>query len=241
MSNDAAPQLVLTQVNKVYRVDDQTVDAVREVSLTVRRGELLTVIGHSGSGKTTLLSIIGGIARPDSGRVLFNGVDIQTLDSDGLADYRRDKVGFMFQFASLLPMLTARENLLLPVAFAGNRRAAGGRPEQKAADLLALVGLQDRINAYPAQLSGGQQRRVAIARAFMNDPQLILADEPTGDLDEETEQDILRIFREYNQQGVTFVVVTHNRHLAATQINPRVLRMKQGMLREESWPEEKED
>lgn len=228
------PQLVLEQVGKVYQVDEQSLAAVREVSLTVRRGEMLAVIGHSGSGKTTLLAMIGGIARPDSGRILFNGRDIHTLDSDQLADYRCDKVGFMFQFASLLPMLTARENLLLPAAFGRSRGKLDPKAEQKAADLLALVGLGDRLDAYPAQLSGGQQRRVAIARAFMNDPELILADEPTGDLDEETEQDILRIFREYNRQGVTFVVVTHNRQLAASQDNPRLVRMQQGLLREET-------
>ncbi len=229
-------QLVIEGVGKVYRVDEQTLAAVREVSLTVKRGEMVAVIGHSGSGKTTLLSMIGGIARPDSGRVLFNGRDIHTMNSDQLADYRCDKVGFMFQFASLLPMLTARENLLLPAAFGRSRGKPDGRAEQKAAELLALVGLGDRLAAYPAQLSGGQQRRVAIARAFMNDPELILADEPTGDLDEETEQDILRIFREYNRQGTTFVVVTHNRQLAASQDNPRVVRMKQGLLQEEIGP-----
>lgn len=227
-------QLVIEGVGKVYRVDEQALAAVREVSLTVKRGEMVAVIGHSGSGKTTLLSMIGGIARPDSGRILFNGHDIHTLNSDQLADYRCDKVGFMFQFASLLPMLTARENLLLPAAFGRSRGKADHKAEQKAAELLALVGLGDRMDAYPSQLSGGQQRRVAIARAFMNDPELILADEPTGDLDEETEQDILRIFREYNRQGVTFLVVTHNRQLAADQNNPRLVRMKQGLLREET-------
>jgi putative ABC transport system ATP-binding protein/lipoprotein-releasing system ATP-binding protein len=153
---------------------------------------------------------------PTRGRVLFNNRDLSALDSDGLSEYRCEKAGFMFQSASLLPILTAKENLLLPVAFrpkrsAGTRQAA----EQRAVELLQAVGLGDKINAYPAQLSGGQQRRVAIARAFMNGPDVVLADEPTGDLDEETEAEMMRFFMAMNRdKGTTFILVTHNTELA---------------------------
>jgi putative ABC transport system ATP-binding protein/lipoprotein-releasing system ATP-binding protein len=160
--------LVADRLTKVYEIDRVTFNAVSDVSLRLERGDFASVIGHSGSGKTTLLSIVGGIAAPSSGRVLFKDTDIYSLGSDGLSGYRCADIGFIFQFASLLPMLTARENLLLPVSFSerGDRASA----EKRAAELLAKVGLGDKVNAYPAQLSGGQQRRVAIARAFMNEP-----------------------------------------------------------------------
>ncbi|MBZ0155791.1 MAG: ABC transporter ATP-binding protein [Alphaproteobacteria bacterium] len=223
------PQLVLEGVMKTFIVDNERIDAVNNVSLEVGRGDLLSIIGHSGSGKTTLLSIIGGIVRPTSGRVLFEDRDIYSLASDGLSGYRCEKVGFMFQFASLLPMLTAKENLLLPVIFREGRRSAGEQEERKAAELLRLVGLGDKMNAYPSQLSGGQQRRVAIARAFMNDPELILADEPTGDLDEETEADMMRFFRTMNEErGITFIIVTHTTELARQ--TKRQMRMSNGVI-----------
>ncbi|OGW18577.1 MAG: ABC transporter [Nitrospirae bacterium GWC1_57_7] len=209
--------LVLDNIAKVYEAVGETIRAVGGVSLAVEKGEFISIVGHSGSGKTTLLSIIGGLCRPTSGSILYNDSDIGALDSDGLAKYRAERIGFMFQFASLLPVLTAKENLMLPLLFQGARdRSAKGDGEQKAEELLRRVGLADKINAYPAQLSGGQQRRVAIARAFMNDPEIILADEPTGDLDEQTEEDKMRFFQAMNrEQGVTFIMVTHNRDLAS--------------------------
>ncbi len=207
--------LVLEGITKVYEAAGETIRAVGGVSLTVEKGEFISIVGHSGSGKTTLLSIIGGLVRPTSGTILCKGADIGTLDSDGLAQYRAERIGFMFQFASLLPVLTAKENLMLPLLFqrgGGPAKEDGGR---KAEELLRRVGLSDKINAYPAQLSGGQQRRVAIARAFMNEPEIILADEPTGDLDEGTEEDMMQFFQAMNrEQGVTFIMVTHNRDLA---------------------------
>ncbi|MCC6346150.1 MAG: ABC transporter ATP-binding protein, partial [Nitrospirales bacterium] len=208
---------------------NERIDAVHDASLEVGKGDMLSIIGHSGSGKTTLLSIIGGIAHPTSGRVVFDGRDIYSLPSDGLSEYRCRKVGFMFQFASLLPMLSAKENLLLPVIFREDGGRAGAQEERKAVELLRLVGLEDKVNAYPAQLSGGQQRRVAIARAFINDPELVLADEPTGDLDEETEADMMRFFRMMNgERGITFIIVTHTAELAR-QANKR-LRMRNGVI-----------
>jgi putative ABC transport system ATP-binding protein/lipoprotein-releasing system ATP-binding protein len=223
-------QVVIENVQKEYRVGNDTIAAVRNASVSIVRGEFVTIVGHSGSGKTTLLSLVGGMVSPTAGRVLFNGTDIYTWDSDRLSEYRCEKIGFMFQSASLLPILTAQENLLLPVAFRSHRSANGS--EARAAELLSAVGLEDKINAYPAQLSGGQQRRVAIARSFMNAPELILADEPTGDLDEETENEMMQFFLRMNEQHqTTFIMVTHNTDLAR-QAKKR-LRMHHGVLQAE--------
>lgn len=220
------PQIIVDNITKTYLVDNAPIDAVRSVSLRIGKGDFISIVGHSGSGKTTLLSMIGGITRPSSGTVLFEGEDIFALASDRVSEYRCEKIGFMFQFASLLPILTVKENLLLPTVF---RPHAGGQVAAKAEELLQMVGLADKINVYPAQLSGGQQRRVAIARAFMNDPALVLADEPTGDLDEETEGDMMRFFKAMNEaKGVTFIMVTHNTDLARQ--TKRHLRMNQGTL-----------
>lgn len=196
------------------------------VNLDIDRGDFVTILGHSGSGKTTLLSLIGGLTQPDSGTVYIDGTENWHQPDPALADLRNRKIGFIFQFASLIPTLTVVENILLPLSFAkspeGDRRYA--------MHLLERVGLRERANNLPGQLSGGQQRRVAIARSFINRPEIILADEPTGDLDEATEDDILALFREFNQDGVTFVVVTHNGGLAGTQQTPRILNMSQGVL-----------
>lgn len=227
------PQIELRNVVKTYRSGGQELHAVSNASLTTDAGDFLSIVGHSGSGKTTLLSLVGGIIAPSSGSVLFEGMELAALGSDRLSEYRCEKIGFMFQFFSLLPMLTVRENLLLPTAFAARgKNAAQGSTEKKAIDLLRMVGLADKINVYPSQLSGGQQRRVAIARAFMNDPAIILADEPTGDLDEETEMDMMNFFRTMNRaRGITFIMVTHNSDLA--KMTGRQLRMDRGVVREQ--------
>lgn len=224
------PQVITEKVAKVYFVHDNRIDAVKDASLKINRGEFVSIVGHSGSGKTTLLSMIGGVVNPTSGNVLYEGEDIYTYNSDRLSDYRCEKIGFMFQFASLLPILTAKENLLLPPVFKSKKSDKNGN-EQKAIELLKMVDLGDKIDAYPSQLSGGQQRRVAIARAFMNDPELILADEPTGDLDEETEADMVKFFQRMNEEkNITFIMVTHNTELARR--TKRCLRMNNGMLEE---------
>jgi ABC-type lipoprotein export system ATPase subunit len=221
-------QIELLDISKLYRVGDQTIRAVDGVSLKIEKGDFVSVVGHSGSGKTTLLSIIGGIIRPTSGRMLFEGTDISTLDDDRLSAYRNMKIGFMFQFASLLPILTAKENTLLPGLFGPGASAVDGK---KAEEYLSMVGLGDKIGSYPSQLSGGQQRRVAIARALMNDPEIILADEPTGDLDEETEAEIMALFKQLNsQKKVTFIFITHNLHLAKQAY--KQVWMGQGVLKE---------
>jgi ABC-type lipoprotein export system ATPase subunit len=223
-------QITLQNITKTYKVGEESLVAVKDVSLDIQSGDFISIVGHSGSGKTTLLSMIGGITTPTSGKISFEDMDLSTMGSDSLSEYRCQQIGFMFQFASLLPMLTVKENLLLPTMFVPvSDRAAAPKLENKAAELLRSVGLLDKINSYPSQLSGGQQRRIAIARSFMNNPKLILADEPTGDLDEETEQDMLNFFKSMNQtEGITFVIVTHNTELAGK--TQRRLKMHQGSL-----------
>lgn len=224
-------QLRIDSVTKTYFIGDLRIDAVKNATIEVKKGDFVSIIGHSGSGKTTLLSIIGGIASPTSGRLLFRDEDIYAFDSDRLSDYRCMDIGFMFQFASLLPILTAKENLLLPLIFRSKKPDNMQEAGRKAVDLLKMVGLGDKIDAYPSQLSGGQQRRVAIARAFMNDPELILADEPTGDLDEDTEQEMIKFFRKMNEEkGITFIMVTHNTGLAYQ--TKRHIRMTNGIIEE---------
>jgi putative ABC transport system ATP-binding protein/lipoprotein-releasing system ATP-binding protein len=221
-------QFVIDNVSKEYKVGSDAIVAVKNASLAIEKGSFVSIVGHSGSGKTTLLSLIGGMVSPSAGRLLFNGADITTWDNDRLSEYRCEQVGFMFQSASLLPILTAQENLLLPVAFRTHTPPRGDH-EQRALDLLRAVGLGDKLNAYPAQLSGGQQRRVAIARSFMNDPELVLADEPTGDLDEETESEMMQFFLRMNREyGTTFVMVTHNSDLARQ--TQRHFRMERGVI-----------
>ncbi len=223
-------QIVVKHVTKLYTVGNDIFSAVRNVSLTINEGDFISIVGHSGSGKTTLLSLIGGITAPTSGSILFSGTDIGSAGSDALAEYRNGRVGFMFQFASLLPMLTILENLMLPAVFADQRAARTG-VRTRAEELLAMVGLSDKVASFPSQLSGGQQRRVAIARAFMNKPRLILADEPTGDLDEATEEEMMRFFMSMNRSlRITFVMVTHNTDLAR-QANQQFV-MHEGELRE---------
>jgi putative ABC transport system ATP-binding protein/lipoprotein-releasing system ATP-binding protein len=224
------PHLVVEKVIKTFAVGESTLQAVNDISFEIERGEFVSITGHSGSGKTTLLAILGGISKPSSGRVLFDGMDIYSLGSNGLSEYRCEKIGFVFQFASLLPMLTAKENLLLPVGF-HTRKLSVDKAEKKALELLGLVGLSDKADSYPAQLSGGQQRRVAIARAFMNEPEMILADEPTGDLDEETEADVMKFFMTMNEKNrTTFLMVTHNMDLAKQ--TKRQMKMHNGNIQE---------
>ncbi len=221
-------QIELLDISKLFRIGDMTIRAVDGVSLKIEKGDFVSIVGHSGSGKTTLLSIIGGIMKPTSGRMLFDGTDISTLDDDRLSAYRNRKIGFMFQFASLLPILTAKENILLPGLFGMGGSIVDGK---KAEEYLSLVGLGDKIDSYPSQLSGGQQRRVAIARALMNTPEVILADEPTGDLDEETEAEIMELFNRLNRENkVTFIFITHNQLLARRA--RRQVRMGHGVLKE---------
>lgn len=214
-------------LTKTYSIDGQALKAVDNVSFVVSRGEMVSIIGHSGSGKTTLLSLIGGLTKPDSGQVMIDGVNLWSMNDDRLSEFRNKKMNFIYQFSSLIPTLTTIENVLLPTAF-GNY---SGDIEGYARELIRTVGLEDKTNSYPSHLSGGQQRRVAIARAFINSPEIILADEPTGDLDEETEKEVIELFRRMNKEkGITFIIVTHDREIA-NQVKKR-FRMTNGVLSE---------
>lgn len=220
------PFLHIENLTRTYTVDSTPFVGVDNISLTINKGEFLSIVGHSGSGKTTLISIIGGILKPTTGRVLLEGTDICTLDDSRLSEYRVNRIGFMFQFASLLPILTAKENVLLPGIFSPGKNVAD---DKAAVDLLEMVGIGEKADSYPSQLSGGQQRRVAIARALLNKPDIILADEPTGDLDEETEAEIMNLFEKINQKhGVTIILITHNLNLAGKA--QKKLRMSKGRL-----------
>lgn len=221
-------QIEIIDISKTYAIGGMTINAVDHVSLNINKGDFVSIVGHSGSGKTTLLSIIGGIIGPTSGSVVYDGMNICSFNDEKLSEYRNDKIGFMFQFASLLPMLTAKENVLLPGLFS---RKGGLDNSKKAEQYLSMVGIGDKADAYPSQLSGGQQRRVAIARALINEPEIILADEPTGDLDEETEAEIMDLFKRLNRdRKVTFIFITHNLDLAGQA--QKQVRMSHGVLKE---------
>lgn len=216
----------LADVNKHYQQGTETVRAVDKVTLQVEAGDFLLITGRSGSGKTTLLSLIGGLTRPTSGEVIVFDQSLAKLDDPAMSALRAERIGFVFQFASLMPTLSALDNVRLPGLFAQNPVNL-----DEAARLLSWVGLADKLGSYPAQLSGGQQARVAVARALANRPDLLLADEPTGNLDVETEQEIMALFRELNlNNDTTIVLVTHNPELA--RYGNRHLVMDSGRLNE---------
>ena len=218
----------LEDICRSFQVGDETVHALDHVSLLINPGDYISVMGPSGSGKSTLLNMLGLLDLPNAGSYRFEDRELTTLSEEKRASFRREKIGFIFQFARLIPTLSVLENILLPLSFTNNPQ--GDR--QYALDLLERVGLGGRQDDLPGQLSGGQQRRVAIARSFINRPEIILADEPTGDLDEETEKEILAIFKDFNNQGITFLVVSHNKDLAGSQDTPRILTMKNGSISE---------
>jgi putative ABC transport system ATP-binding protein/macrolide transport system ATP-binding/permease protein/lipoprotein-releasing system ATP-binding protein len=219
--------LTARNLRKVYPAGPRTVEAVADVSLEVAPGELVALCGRSGSGKSTLLAMLGGLCRPSAGNVLLEGTDVCAMGSNALAELRGLRIGFVFQFASLLPTLRAIDNVALPALIGG--AADLGTVYKRAEGLLARVGLPDRGDAYPGELSGGEQRRVALARALINDPPLLLADEPTGDLDEETEAEVLRLLLDvHRSQGKTLVLVTHNQDIARQA--SRVLRVHRGRI-----------
>ncbi len=205
--------IALRGVSKVYYLGKRTpVPAVQEVSLEVAKREFVVITGRSGSGKTTLLNLAAGLARPTAGQVLIEGVDLWTLNDGQQALLRQRMLGFIFQFPSLLPSLTALENVVLPTAF--GRRVGGAEAYDRAASLLSQLGLGDKLRAYPRQLSAGQQKRVVIARALINEPSILLADEPTSDLDEETEREFMALLQGiYEGNRLTILLVTHNRGL----------------------------
>src|SRR5436309_6600993 len=204
----------LTDVHKTYHTGDVDVHAVRGGSLEIGRGEFVALMGASGSGKSTLMNILGCLDRPTSGRYVLDQADVSVLDRDQLADIRNHKLGFVFQSFNLLPRTSARENVELPLLY-GTHRLTHAQLREKADAVLASVGLAGREDHHPSQLSGGQQQRVAIARALVNDPEVVLADEPTGNLDSRTSVEIMGIFQQLNERGITIIMVTHEQDIAA--------------------------
>ena len=204
----------LDDVHKTYRTGEMEVHAVRGVSLKIQTGEFVALMGSSGSGKSTLMNILGCLDRPTRGRYLLDGQDVSGLERDQLADYRNGKLGFVFQSFNLLPRTSARENVELPLLY-GTRRLTNAELRHRADEVLSSVGLAGREDHHPSQLSGGQQQRVAIARALINKPEVLLADEPTGNLDSRTSIEIMGIFQELNDHGITVIMVTHEPDIAA--------------------------
>jgi putative ABC transport system ATP-binding protein len=218
----------VASVTKVFRTDTTEVCAVDEVNLEVKPGEFVMILGRSGSGKSTLLGMLAGLIRPTTGTVKLKGRDIGNLPEDEIAGMRAKEIGFVFQFSGLIPTITALENVLLPTLFCPGRSDCRDR----AVELLRKVGMSHREDAYPRTLSSGEMKRVAIARALINDPSILIADEPTGDLDIDTELEIMEIFRELNHNGTTIVMVTHNPDLVPYAT--RTYGMVRGKLVDES-------
>jgi putative ABC transport system ATP-binding protein len=221
------PIIRLDCLEKTYHSGGQPVRAVRGVTLEIGRGEFVAVMGTSGSGKSSLMNILGCLDRPSGGQYLLDGVDVSGLDRDERSDLRNEKIGFVFQNFNLLSRTSALENVELPMLY--SRRSLGAaEKEERAMRLLDMVGIGQRADHTPSQLSGGQQQRVAIARSLVNDPVLLLADEPTGNLDTRTTLEILEIFQRLNDQGITIVMVTHEADVA--QYARRIVVMRDGLI-----------
>jgi putative ABC transport system ATP-binding protein len=210
--NEARDPIVSARsLTKVYRMGGEEIHALNDVTLDIAAGEYVAVAGASGSGKSTLMNLIGALDTPTSGELRVEGNDLNRLGSDALAAFRSKVIGFVFQQFNLLPRTTALDNVLLPLLYAEQKRE---NPGGRARECLSMVGIADRAGHVPSQLSGGQQQRVAIARALINEPRIILADEPTGQLDTKTANEIMGIFEELNRRGITIVLVTHEPDIA---------------------------
>jgi putative ABC transport system ATP-binding protein len=216
------------ELQKYYELGETRVHALRGVSLAIERGDFLAIMGASGSGKSTFMNILGCLDKPSSGRYLLEGIDVSQHDKKALAQIRNQKLGFVFQGFNLLARTTALENTELPTLYTKISKA---EREQRAAKSLAMVGLADRAHHFPSQMSGGQQQRVAIARALVNNPSILLADEPTGNLDSRTSVEIMEILQVLNDKGLTVVLVTHEPDIA--QFAKRVLVFRDGKLRKD--------
>jgi putative ABC transport system ATP-binding protein len=222
------PVIQIEGVTKIYDTGEIRVQALRGVSLSIDRGDLVAIMGSSGTGKSTLMNILGCLDVANAGRYLLDGIDVRDLDDDDLADVRSRKIGFVFQSYNLVARASALANVELPLGYAGLQRAERRR---RALEALRSVGLADRVRHFPSALSGGQQQRVAVARAIVTNPSLILADEPTGNLDSHATEEVLRILGHLNSQGRTVVMITHEEHVSA--VAKRVVQLADGLVVED--------
>ncbi len=215
-----------TGLTKIYQAGEVQVEALKGIDMVIRRGEFTAIMGASGSGKSTLMNILGCLDVPTAGDYYLEEIRVNTLSHDELSDIRNRKIGFVFQGFNLLARTSALANAELPLLY--NRNNEGHDPEKRAIQALEQVGLRDRMHHFPNQLSGGQQQRVAIARALVNNPALILADEPTGNLDTKTSVEIIAVFQELNKQGITVVIVTHENDIA--EYTKRIIEFRDGII-----------
>jgi ABC-type lipoprotein export system ATPase subunit len=220
--------IVTRSLNKIYHVGEVDLHVLKGVSVTIGRGEMVAIMGASGSGKTTLMNIIGCMDRPTDGTYILDGEEVSKVPPDRLAFIRNKKFGFVFQSFNLLARTTAVENVELPLLYWN--RMPGKERSSRALASLTRVGLADRVEHHPSQLSGGQQQRVAIARALVNEPQILLADEPTGNLDSKSEREVMGIFHELHKAGLTVILVTHNQEIADHA--QRTIRIRDGLIQE---------
>lgn len=221
------PLCLMENIKKTYRMGDLEIEVLRSVNLSIEKGEFVAIMGTSGSGKTTLMNIIGCLDVPTSGRYMLANREVSNLTDDELSEIRNEHIGFVFQNFYLLPYATVLENVLLPTLYFKGRRDS---TERLVTDLLGLVGLEERAKFRPNQLSGGEQQRVAIARALINEPELLLADEPTGQLDSKTAKEIMGIISRMNEQGKTVILITHDSAIAAYA--KRLIQIKDGIISE---------
>jgi putative ABC transport system ATP-binding protein len=222
----------LQNVERDYIIGDMKLRVLKGISLKIKESEMVSIMGPSGSGKSTILNMLGALDRPTKGKVIIDGVDISKLDDNGLAELRREKIGYIFQFFYLISSLTALKNVELPMTLEG---ISPEKKEKRAMELLKMVGLEHRINHRPSQMSGGESQRVAIARALANNPKIILADEPTGNLDSKSGKEIMDILLKLNRErGVTLIIVTHDpaitKCVSSKECNGKLIRVKDGML-----------
>ncbi len=215
----------LKKIYKIYKMGSIEVTALKNISLQIKEKEFTSILGPSGSGKSTLLHIMGLLDRPTKGKIFFEGEDVSELDGNTQAEIRGKKIGFVFQTFNLIPHLTALENVYLPLTIQGIEKS---EREEKGAEILEKLGLGDRLSHKPSELSGGQRQRVAIARALITNPKIILADEPTGNLDSKTGHEILEIFKNLNREGKTIVIITHDQYIAKQ--SKRIIKIKDGVI-----------
>lgn len=221
--------LELNNISKIYQMNQHQVFALKNVSLKIKKGEFVAIVGPSGSGKSTLMHIMGCLDTPTEGEVIFEEKDVSRLGEKELAHIRNQKVGFVFQTFNLLPRTTALDNVALPLVYSGLNDPK--TEKVRARKILKMVGLEDRISHFPSQLSGGQQQKVAIARALSNRPSIVLADEPTGNIDSKSGEELMRLLQKLNHQGHTIVVVTHDNQVA--KFAKRIIKMKDGKIIEQ--------